>query len=140
MAKTAKQKRKPSAATAKRWRARITARDGTPVEAKGTASGTSTAAAVGDTFVGTVVEAVGTARNRTTKDRLKPRQELCRRIFQQIFPNGQIPDEVELSTLELRGMIADELDRAAKETGKKRPPTPSWDVVRAARRNPKTPR
>ena len=72
-----------------------------------------------------------------TKDRLKPQQELCWRIFRRLFPDGNIPDEVELGTTKLREKITVELEREAKQTGKKQQPTPSWDVVRAARRNSK---
>jgi hypothetical protein len=70
------------------------------------------------------------------KDRLQPQQELCRRVFPRLFPDGHIPDEIELSTTSLRQMIAVELEREAKQTGKKPLRTPSWDVVRTARRNP----
>jgi hypothetical protein len=71
-----------------------------------------------------------------TKNRLRPQQELCWRVFRKLFSDGRIPDEVELSTTSLKQMIATELEREAKQTGKKPLRTPSWDVVRAARRNP----
>jgi hypothetical protein len=71
-----------------------------------------------------------------TKERLQPQQELCRRVFQKLFVGGRIPDEVELSTTSLRQMIATELESEAKQAGEKPLRTPSWDVVRAARRNP----
>ena len=45
-------------------------------------------------------------------------------------------DEVERSTKSLRQDIATELEREAKQAGKKPLRTPSWDVVRAVRRNP----
>ena len=70
------------------------------------------------------------------KGRLRPQQELCRRVFQKLFPDGRIPDEVELSTTSLTQMIAIELEREAKQTGKKPLRTPSWDIVRTTRRNP----
>jgi hypothetical protein len=77
----------------------------------------------------------GSHERKEAKERLKPAQELCRRIFQRLFPNGRVPDEVELSTTSLRAMIEFELEREAKETGKKPHPTPSWDTVNAARPN-----
>jgi hypothetical protein len=70
------------------------------------------------------------------KNRLQPQQELCRRVFRKLFPDGRIPDEVERSTKSLRQDIATELEREAKQAGKKPLRTPSWDVVRAVRRNP----
>jgi hypothetical protein len=70
------------------------------------------------------------------KNRLQPQQELCRRVFRKLFPDGRVPDEVERSTKSLRQDIETELEREAKQTGKRPLRTPSWDVVRAARRNP----
>jgi hypothetical protein len=70
------------------------------------------------------------------KNRPQPQQKLCRQVFPKLFPDGPIPDEAELSTTSLRQMIAVELEREAKRTGKKPRRTPSWDVVRVARRNP----
>jgi hypothetical protein len=67
------------------------------------------------------------------QERLKPQQELCLRAFRKLYPDGRIPDEVELSTKALRAEVEVELEREAKKAGKRAPPTPHWNVVRAAR-------
>jgi hypothetical protein len=35
-----------------------------------------------------------THRRPEPKNRLQPQQELCRRVFRKLFPDGRIPDEV----------------------------------------------
>jgi hypothetical protein len=79
-------------------------------------------------------------RRSEPKNRLQPQQELCRRVFRKLFPDGRIPDEVELNTASLRQTIKAELEREAKQAGKKPLQTPSWDVVRVARRKFVNPR
>lgn len=64
----------------------------------------------------------------------RPQQELCWRVFDQMFTDGRMPDKVELSTERLRINVATYLLDEAKAAQKK-PPTklPEWEAVKNAR-------
>jgi hypothetical protein len=66
--------------------------------------------------------------------RRSPKQELCWQSFARIFTDGRMPDEAELSTVHLQGMIEADLKRTAK-AGMKPPATPTLPTVTSARRN-----
>jgi hypothetical protein len=70
-----------------------------------------------------------------TKHHRRPSQELCWRVFDRLFHDNPMPDEVELSTVDLQGMVEADLKREAAKVGTKPPATPSLPTVTSARRN-----
>jgi hypothetical protein len=66
----------------------------------------------------------------------RPQQELCWRVFDKLFPDGRMPDEVELNTERLKLGVARYLVDEAKAAGKKLPSKlPGWEAVKNARRS-----